>query len=169
MTDDPLDKPIRELTWRRKLSASEQARLRAWLADNPGAQADYESEAALNEALDALPDAPLASNFTARVLRSLEAQQPAPAPSRNSVRNFLEALFRWLPTTAVAALTLGVALISYHHFREAHHIRIARGAAVVSEVASLPGPRALEDFDAIRAMSQSQTPPADDELIRLLQ
>lgn len=166
MTDDPLETPPRELAWRRKLSPSEEAQLRSWLAAHPEAQADYVSETVLNEALDSLPDAPLSSNFTARVLQALEAEASAARPHR-SAWDWLPSVLRWLPRTALVTLTLGVALISYEHFREAHRIQMARDAAVVSEVASLPTPKGLEDFEVIRAISQS--PAADEDLLRILQ
>ena len=166
MTDDPLETPPRELAWRRKLSPAEDAQLRSWLAAHPEAQADYGSETALNEALDSLPDAPLSSNFTARVMQAVKADASAARPQR-SVGDFLPSVLRWLPRTALVTLTLGVALISYEHFREAHRIQMARDAAVVSEVASLPTPKGLEDYDVIRAMNQS--PTADEDLLKILQ
>jgi hypothetical protein len=167
MTDDPLENPAHELTWRRSLRASEQARLRSWLATNPEAQARYESEAALNEALDSLPNAPVASNFTARVLQAVELEQSRVERSFPSKWIFLSRLSRWLPKTTMAALTLVVALFSYQYFRAAHRGQIARDAVVVSAVASLPNPIVLEDFEVIRVMSQ--TPSADEELLKLLQ
>src|SRR5579859_4446806 len=111
MTDDPLENPIRELTWRRKLTPSEEARLSQWLAAHPEAQADQESDVALNEALDSLPDAPISSNFTTRVL-----QAAASEPARNHLAVPVWAALlhplRWLPRMALVALTLGLALIS---------------------------------------------------------
>jgi hypothetical protein len=167
MTEDPLENPNRELAWRPKLNASEEAQLRSWLASNPEAQAYYESEMVLNEALDLLPDAPVASNFTARVLQAVESEKARIERAQYPVRTSLAQVLRWLPRTAVAALTLGLALISYHHFRDVHRLKLAQDAAVVSQVASLPNPKILEDFEAIRAMSQA--PAADEELLRVLQ
>ena len=51
--------------------------MRAWLAAHPEAQADWEAEAGLSEALGQLPDAPVPSNFTARVLQSVERESAA--------------------------------------------------------------------------------------------
>jgi anti-sigma factor RsiW len=167
MTDDPLENLSHELTWRRKLNEAEEAQLRSWLASHPEAQAYCESEAALNEALDLLPDTPLANNFTARVLQAVEWEKTRIEPTHRPVWISLSQVLRWLPRTAVAALTLGLALISYQHFRDAHRLHMAQDAAVVSEVASLPNPKILEDFEAIHAMSQA--PPADEELLKLLQ
>jgi anti-sigma factor RsiW len=167
MRDDPLENPAHELTWRRKLNADEEARLRSWLTADPDAPAKFESEAALNEALDSLPNAPVASNFTARVLQAAELQKSRLEQVSGSNRIFLSRLLRWLPRTAMAALTIAVALLSYQHFREAHRVQMARDAVVVSEVAPLSNPTALEDFEVIRALSQA--PVADEELIKLLQ
>ena len=61
MTNDPLYHRLRELSWRRKLTDSEEAELRAWLAAHPEAQAGWEVEAELNQALGRLPDAPVSS------------------------------------------------------------------------------------------------------------
>ena len=167
MSDDPLDNLGDELAWRRKLNPSEQARLRSWLASDPEAPARYESEVALNEALDSLPNAPVPSNFTTRVLQAVELEKSRAERILPSERTFLSRLVGWLPKTAMAALTIGVVLVSYQHFREAHRVRLARDAVVVSRVAPLPNPTALEDFEVIRAMSQA--PAADQELLKLLQ
>lgn len=166
MTDDPLENPMRELTWRRKLTPSEEAQLSQWLATHPEAQTEQESDAALNEALDLLPDAPLSSNFTARVLQAATSE-PSPSRPRAPIWATLFQSLRWLPRMALVALTLGLAVISYEHFREAHRVRMARDAAVVSEVISLPGPKGLEDFEVIRASNRA--PAADEELLSLLQ
>jgi len=166
MTDDPPENPASELAWRRKLNASEEAQLRSWLATHPEAQAHYEAETALNEALDSLPNAPLASNFTARVLRAVESENVRVEQIRGPGIFFSGAL-RWLPRTAMAALTIAVGLLSYQHFREAHRVQMARDAVVASEVASLANPKILEDFEVIRAMSRA--PTADEELLKLLQ
>ncbi|HTL56195.1 MAG TPA: hypothetical protein VL361_10985 [Candidatus Limnocylindrales bacterium] len=167
MTNDPLDNRIQELTWRGKLSAEQEAELRAWLAAHPEAQAEHDVQIALNEILAALPDAPLSSNFTARVMRSLEAEALRGEKPRRGFFAYLPPIHRLLPRAAVVALTIAVALISYEQVRQAHRRQIARAAVVVSEVASIPDPKILEDFDAIRAMSQA--PPADEELLKLLQ
>src|SRR5215475_10049493 len=74
MATDPFEKALRELNWRRKLTAAEEAQLQAWLSEHPELLADWETEFALSEALGRMPDAPLPSNFTARVLRAAELE-----------------------------------------------------------------------------------------------
>ena len=45
--------------------------------------------------------------------------------------------------------------------------RLAKSVATVSQVASLPGPDVLKDFDAIQQLNRSPAP--DTELLALLQ
>ncbi|MCX6895644.1 MAG: hypothetical protein NTZ16_09145 [Verrucomicrobia bacterium] len=91
---------------------------------------DHQLDARLDALLRALPDKPVASNFTARVLQQV-GRETAARPARGS---FTWLRLHWLPRLAVA---------------------------------SLPSPDMLKDFEAIRRLSQ--TPPADRELLALLQ
>src|SRR5262245_19120401 len=70
--NDELYNELLEASWRRKLTAEEEAQLRAWLVAHPEAQADWDEEALLTQQLERLPNAPLASNFTAQVMGKLE-------------------------------------------------------------------------------------------------
>src|SRR5438105_13622263 len=75
MANDPLYNHLREINWRRKLSAAEARQMRQWLEGHPEAHADWEAELALGEGLGRLPDAPVPSNFTARVLQAVGREQ----------------------------------------------------------------------------------------------
>jgi anti-sigma factor RsiW len=166
MTNDPTYDRLRELSWRRKLAAGEAAELRAWLAAHPETLTDWEAEAGLNEALGELPDAPVPSNFTARVLQSIERESGAAA--RRQRRNWqLWTDWRWLPKVAVTVVVLGAGLFSYQQVaRAARRAEYAKSVTAVSDVASLPGPDVLKDFDAIRV--SNPTPVADEELLAAL-
>src|SRR6266536_3583809 len=99
--------------WRRPLSLEEQARLDAWLATHPQAQAEWEEEAGLNRLLGQLPLAPVPSNFTALVLQALE-EPPAGATRRPSLPAQLRQWFgRPAARIAWALLLLCVALGVY--------------------------------------------------------
>jgi len=167
MTNDPTYNRLRELSWRRKLTAVEAAELRAWLAAHPKAQVDWEAEVGLSEALGRLPDAPVPSNFVARVLQSVERDRAAEL--RRQRRRWQVWLhWRWLPKAAVAAVVLGAGLVSYQQAASvARRAEYVRSVTVVSSVASLPGPEILKDFDAIRV--SNPTPGADEELLAALQ
>ena len=166
MTNDPTYDRLRELSWRRKLAAGEAAELRAWLASHPEALTDWEAEAGLNDVLGQLPDAPVPSNFTARVLQSIERESAAQSRPQTRQWHFWTR-GRWLPKVAVAAVVLGTGLFSYEQAaRAARRAEYAKSVTAVSDVASLPGPDVLKDFDAIRV--SNPTPVADEELLAAL-
>jgi negative regulator of sigma E activity len=163
MKDNEHLSQLRESGWRRKLTEAEQAELRAQLATQPDARADWEMESALNAALTQLPDASVPSNFTARVLQAVECEEARPrAWSR-----------RWswyslVPRVAFAmAVMMFAGLALQHHEIYRQRIALAKNVALVTWGQPMPSPEALENFDAIRRMSQPQH--ADDELLTLMQ
>jgi len=164
---DPIYERFRELSWRRPLTPTEQAELRAWLIAHPEAMADWEGEAELNEALGKLADVPVASNFTARVVQAAEREEAARARSVRTRFPFTAGILKWLPRMAVAALALFAGLFSFHRYETARRMALLKPVALVSEVSSLPSPEILKDFDTIRALSQAPAP--DDELLALMQ
>ncbi len=148
----------------RKLTAAEETDLRAWLAEHPDRQADWESENRLSEVLRRLPDVPVPSNFTARVLQAVEREEMAVGkPQRSSANWFFRLL---VPRLAVAAVIFGVALLTYQEHEAAKREQLVQGVQVVAGVSSLPSPEILQDFDTIRQMSS--TPGPDPELIALM-
>jgi anti-sigma factor RsiW len=163
MKDSELHSKLRESGWRRKLTEAEQAELRAYLAANPAARADWEMESALNAALARLPDAPVPSNFTARVLQAVEREEARPRAWS----------WRWnwhmlVPRVAFAAAVITFTGLAFqHHEIYRQRAALARNVAFVTGGQPAPSPEALENFDAIRRMSQPQH--ADDELLALMQ
>jgi anti-sigma factor RsiW len=159
MNNDALLSKLRESSWRRKLTDAELAEWRAYCAAHPEARADWEMESALNAALARLPDAPVPSNFTARVLQAVDREAARPQG------------WSWhglVPRIAFAAGLLAFTGLAIHH----HEIYSQRAALVKSVALAaggqpVPSPEALENFDAIRRMSQPQH--ADDELLALMQ
>jgi anti-sigma factor RsiW len=166
MNNDPIFNRLRELSWRRRLTAPEEAELRAWLAAHPEAQADWEAEAGLNAALSRLPDAQVSGNFTARVLQAVE--QEAAAELRGHDAKWLTWPWRrWLPRVAFAVVVVGAGFVSYQEVGAAKRKTLAESVAVVSSVSSLPSLDILKDFDAIQAFKP--TPPPDEELLMVLE
>src|ERR1051325_2215631 len=164
MTSDPNYKRFCELSWRGKLTPREAAELEAWLAAHPETQTDWAAERLLSGALEKLPDAPVPSNFTARVLQAVELEKAAQSRRSSSIRRVLDWRLRWAPKVALAALLLVSGVVSHRHF-QIQPLKMAESVLAVSEVTSLPNPNVLEDFEAIRALDQ---PPADVELLALL-
>jgi anti-sigma factor RsiW len=148
--------------WRRKLTRDEQAELRAWLAAHPESQAEWESEAALNEFLGGLPDATVPSNFTARVLQEVKK---AGDSRRGSGWTWNWRLI--LARAAVAALVLVAGVTVFRQHENNQRAQLARRVANVSDMVALSDPQVLQDFETVRHLNQ--TPAADEELLALLQ
>lgn len=164
MNNDPVYTRLSELAWRRKLTPAEQSELQAWLDAHPEAAAEHALERALNDALAQLPQAPVPSNFTARIQQAIACETQAPA---TQPLDWTWVWRRLLPRTAVALLVLGTGTFAYHRHREQQRARTGESIVTVLGVTSLPKPEVLEDFDVIRRLDTA--PTADQELIALLQ
>ena len=161
MNTDPVNQRWRELAWRRRLT---EAELAEWRAAHPESAPDAETEAALSDALAALPDTPVPSNFTARVLQDLEREARRPAPR---TRDWAWVWRVLVPRAALASVVVGVSLFAYHRHQVSERLAVGQSIATFAGVASLPSPQILEDFDVIQRLDT--TPPADRELVAWLQ
>ena len=166
MANDPIYNQLRERSWRQRLTGAEEAQLRAWLAAHPEAQADWEAEAGLNAALGRLPDAPVPSNFTTRVVQAAE-REAAAGLRQPGWKWWGWPRLRWLPRVALTATLVSAGVVSCLVVQDVQRKNLGEGVAVVSMVSSLPGPDILRDFDAIRA--SNPTPTADEKLLTALQ
>ena len=145
---------LHESLWRKPLSGAERAKLRT--------QPELELEARLTAALAKMPDAPVPSNFTTRLLEVIESEAQR---STRSYRWNWRALF---PRLAVAAAVLIFAGISIQRYEtSSHRQEIARRVAAVASTSSQPSVEALENLDAIMRMSQSAH--ADGDLLAAMQ
>ena len=155
---------------RRKLTAEEEAQVQACLARDPQAKAVWEEEMALSQLLNRLPDAPLASNFTAQVLQAVER-----APRR---RPDAPKFFRWFglsrPAQRVAAACLAVSLaaLGYGQYQSARRERMALALHKLaphfdspSQAVALTPDELWNDFDAINRLPQTET---DEDLLAVL-
>src|SRR4029077_12671088 len=156
-----------EFSWRRTLTSSEEAELRAFLAAHPELQPDMKLEIALSETLGRLSDAPVANNFTALVLQTVEREEAAHGRRRMLRSGFLQWRSVWLPRVAFAGVLITAGMLSYHAIVQQPVREVAKGLERVADVQALPSPEALKDFDSIRALNQS--PGVDQELLALLQ
>ena len=159
MKNEPPQNRLRELAWRQKLTDAEKAGLRA----SPEMQADLELESRLSEALARVPDVPVPSNFTARVLQAIEREEARGARTRG---------WSWswrvlVPRVAVAVVVVGFAGLAYQRHEFDKRVELAKDVALLAQAQLVPSIEALKDFDAIQRMGQN-TPHADDELLALL-
>jgi hypothetical protein len=147
----------RESLWRRNSTGQKRARL--------DGQPELELEARLTGALARMPDSPVPSNFTARVLDAIDREDVGAARSKG---------WRWnwhalLPRTAVAMAVLLFAGIGLQHHETAQRERaaVAKSLQVAASASVVPDVDALNNFDAIQRMGQ--TVHADTDLLVALQ
>jgi hypothetical protein len=121
----------------------------------------FEEEEVLSRLLRGIPDAPVSSNFTARVLTAAAlARARSALPERPGWMGWLRwwgATFRRslaLRVTAVLFLALG--LSAYPGVQSFRRHQLVQSLATVSKVASIPDIEVLQDFDAIRLLGRVQ-------------
>ena len=111
--------------------------------------------------LTRLPDVPVASNFTARVMQAIELDERRESRWR---------LFGWrwraiIPRTAAATVIVGLGFFTiYQHEIYVQQVALAKSAALVASQ-PMPSVDALKNFDAIQRMGQTARP--DNELLAL--
>jgi anti-sigma factor RsiW len=149
---------------RRPLKADEETALQAYLAAHPEAQADWQTDLALNHVLRRLFDAPLSSNFTAQLLQAVEREERIAARRPPRTRWLRVWSWRWPAQAALAGVVACACLLSYAQYRSVARVRLAESVEAIYGVASLPSD-VLENVDAI-----SQAPPeVDVKLLAALQ
>lgn len=155
MKNQPSDES--ESLWRHKLSEVERAELRT--------RPELELEARLSDALGRVPDAPVPSNFTARVLNAIELEENRAARKGWN--------WKWrllLPRLAVATaivIVAGIGIGVQHHETRLHRVALAQNVAKVAVAQPPPSMDVLENLDAIQRMGESGH--ADGELLAALQ
>jgi anti-sigma factor RsiW len=160
------EKDLYEQVWRRALPPTEAAVFRANLEGRPADQADFDLETALTSALDQLSDVPVSSNFTSRVLATVDRKLAAERRRRWSWHRLWRARWRWMPQAGLAFILLTGGFFSYTQVQTAQRVKTVESLSTVAEVVAVPGPELLRDFEAIRALSPA--PGADVELLALL-
>ena len=119
-----------------------------------------------NSATRGLPDVPMPSNFTARVMQEIKREAAADRRTKRSVWLGFD-LRQWLPRLAVGTVAVGAVVLSVHSYTVASRAKIVQSVATLSEVTPAPAPELLADFESIRKLNSA--PGADAELLDLLQ
>ena len=115
----------------------------------------------LRELLSRLADAPVSSNFTARVMQAVELEELQAARTRGWHWNWHSLLPR---AAATATVVIAAGFAFYQHEIYSQRVEIAKNVMLVAQ-SHLPSMDALQNFDAIQRMSQPAH--ADEELLAL--
>ena len=157
-----------ETSWQRKLTSEEEAELRAYLAAHPELQEEWEDELMLNRQLARLPDAPVASNFTAQVLHKLDLDL---ARTRTASRRYgwMPGWWRrWLPRYATAGLVILLGALGTIQYQEYRTTRLLENVLMIAPLAAGPAPEIYKDFDAIEQLRYVPA-TSDEDLLAALQ
>lgn len=149
-----------ETSWRRRLTDAELAALNDHLGERFEDKARWEEETVLNQMLGNLPDAPVSTNFTSRVLQAIDRETDRTISGTSRIWEWVR--FNWIPRAALVIFLLAGGAFSVQQHRRA---QVARDVAAVSSAAKVP-PQWLQDFDAINRLNP---PPVDNELLAALQ
>jgi hypothetical protein len=152
---------MREIAWRRDLSQAEKAKL----APLP---VEEQLDSALGKAIRSLPEIPVASNFTARVLQAIEQEVKSKPTRRSDWLGWLSGRRAWLPRLAAVGLVCVLALGGWNHHRAAERAKLADSIRQMAGLANAPAPTApanlevWENFETIRRLG---TTAGDEELL----
>lgn len=168
MNEDPLPQ-LHDVLLRRELTPAEERAVATWLARRPEAAAEWNETVRLARAIRGLPQAPVPSNFTARVLdevrrdlaRTERDRNPNP---RRRVGPAWFSLRRWIP----AATAVTVAMVAGWEWHQRNRLtEFTRDVAPLRVIAAVPQ-EVLQDFEAIQRFGQS-SPSVDFELLAALE
>lgn len=161
----PNDNRLAQALRRGQLTPAEQAEADAFLAHHPEARAEWEEELNLSNLLRQVPDVPVASNFTSRVMDECRrgTARPAEAGARSGTW-----FSRWIPRLAACTAAAGLAFLSFHQHQVAERRALAESLV---EVARLPGGASIDVLQNFEAIQRLNHVPAevDRELIAALQ
>ena len=150
-----------------KLTPDQEAQLQRYLVTHPDERGEWEEELALNQLLGRIPDAPVSSNFTSRVLQSIRQSAPpdrvtAPALWRNLL------VRGWQAKVAAGLALVCVGVFTYHEQELATQRDLARHLAKIAKETPTPPLELLQNFDAIERLNQVPV-TVDRELVAALQ
>jgi len=167
MNEDPLPH-LEDVLLRRDLTPGEERTLNAWLDRHPEAAAGWRQQSRLARAIRQLPDVPVPSNFTARVMTEVRLDRAVSERARaaqTSGWSWLRPRF-WIPTASVA-VAIAIALGGWNWRTQKQQAEFNRDVTQLRTLASVPQ-EVLEDFEVIQRFSQG-APPVDFELLAALE
>jgi hypothetical protein len=137
---------LRELAWRRPLTAEELARLANCLREHPDRRAEWQADLALAAVLRQLPERPAPSNLTARILAEVDRLESAKTSRPATTPIGWPRWLRWSLGASMAVVLLGGGL----HWRQQQQQAAALvKLAKATEASAVPSMDALQNFDVI--------------------
>jgi hypothetical protein len=154
-----------DIAWRRRLTAQEEAAVREWCRSHGETGAQLAAEFEIAQAIHESRAPAVPSNFLSQVWQEIEREDRARERTQGTVPG--RAWSRWFPRLAVATLVVMTAAGLWIGHERKLRTEVAQGLAAISTAADVPDPRMLQEFDAIRVMSEASS-PIDLELLTAL-
>lgn len=150
-----------------ELSPDQKAVFEQLLARDSAFRESWEQERALHETLAALPNAPMSSNFTARVLEAVDLHDKA---RRREARRFVNWVWSWPTRLAAVGVACLALVLGLQHNNQKRRADLATALNALSDVTTVLAPNDenpsegaafLRDFDTIARLSNM---PEEQEL-----
>ena len=135
-----------------RLTAAQQRALEELLATDSEFRTEFEEERTLDSVLEALPPAPISSNFTARVMREALKESDRAEP-----RGWWR--FRWRPALATAMVAVVLGGFIYQQQRQAAREELAQTLSTFTDVTSTLAAAAGPQVEAIAPEPFPLEPP----------
>lgn len=144
------------IRWIRELNGREQDRLARLLSADPKRKAQWQEDMAVLAAVRRLPDVPVSSNFTSRVLAALPCAPDEPSPDLllPPKRSRFHRL-AWAPKWGLGfgfAAVLALAVF-YGEYRRAKSMRLVESLTVVTESKTAPTMEESQHFEFIQELA----------------
>ena len=163
MANNPEFERFREISWRRALTDAELSELGTWLAIHPEFRVEWEAEMALSTSLMRLPGPEVPSNFTARVLQTVERDAAVESHTGPGWWQAFTRKARWVTAGALTAIAVLIGFGVHERQIQAHELALANRMREFSKANT----EVLANFETIKAINQGPAP--DDQLLALLE
>jgi anti-sigma factor RsiW len=150
---------LMDLARRRPLTPSERSRLDRFMEADPQAWPDREEDMALVGLMARLPDAPLASNFSARVMEAIGLEERRVKRENNPLSLHWWA-HSWWARLGVASCAVLIAVGAWYQHQLTERADRAESVATISEAAAILSVEILKDSDIIQLFGK--VPPVAD-------
>lgn len=144
---------LMEQVSRRPLTPDERYRLEQFMEADPQAWPDWEEDMALTQLMDRLPVAPLASNFSSRVMQAVALEERR-AERTNNPMILHWWTHSWLARLGLASCVALVAVGGWYQHQLSERVVLAESVATISEVAAIPSVAVLKDFETIQSFGK---------------
>ena len=144
--------------WVRELSEAERGRLERLFALEEAYRGRWDEDVELLQAVGALPDVPVASNFTSQVVNRLAKKmgpewEAAQGREVSAGSGWLRRL-GWGPLLGFGAVAVVGLLVLVSQFAENRGTNMVESLAAVTEAGTVPSVEELRHFEAIQLLAQ---------------